>query len=96
MIRKLIQSDFNLKKQVITCLGGYMAQDIIKLDSFGSPLDAEIAANALQNEGITAYVHDESMTGLAMVHLFISSQDKDRAMEVLKKISDGSQSVPAE
>jgi hypothetical protein len=71
-----------------------MAQDIVTIASFHTPWEASLAKNALEAEGITAFLANEATLAASMgvsspvaaVELQVAQADAERARVVLSQI----------
>jgi hypothetical protein len=68
---------------------------LVKIRTFGGPtaaLDAELAKNILEAEGIACALpgegHAEMLPGIDVVHLMVREEDAERAAEILASFLD--------
>ena len=77
--------------------------ELVRIRTFSGPtgaIDAELASNILQTQGIACVLpgegHAEMFPGIDTVQLLVRQEDAERAAEVLKSFLDNPEGLPAE
>ena len=61
-----------------------MKNDFVKLVSIDDLSEADIIKTKLESEGIECYTSDETLVGLAKVHIFVKEGDLKKAAALLE------------
>jgi hypothetical protein len=62
-----------------------MKNDFVRLASIDDLSEADIIKTKLESEGIECYITDETIVGLARVHIFVKQGDVKKASALIEK-----------